>query len=124
MEKVIDMLMRPFYLETVEGDQARVRPFDSCGEHDGKIYFETTTDKKVYLQLLANPKFEIFTMAEDGRTLRLTGEAELEEDQEVERVVVEKIGKYLAEPNLAVFKITHGHAVLGYPDMRVEEVDI
>lgn len=120
MEKVVSILHQPFYLATIDGDQPRVRAFDSCTEYNGKIYFETITTKKVYHQLKLNPKFELFTMGE-GTTLRLTGEAIEERDQEIEKAVEEKIGKYLAEPDLVVFRMENVQALITNPDMTIEE---
>ena len=104
MEKVAEVLRGVFYIATVEGDQPRVRAFDSCTDYNGKIYFETTNTKNVYRQLKDNPKFELFAMGEQG-ILRLAGEAIEEEDAAVANAVEEKIGKYLGDPSLVVFRM-------------------
>ena len=121
MEKVEEMLRGVFYIATVDGDQPRVRPFDSCVEYNGSIYFETSNDKKVYRQLLADPKIEIFAMGELG-TLRLTGKVVLEDDLTAAKAVEDKIGKYLGDPRLAIFKISGATVVMTGSDGGVENL--
>jgi len=48
-----------WYLATCEGDQPHVRPFSFVAEQDGKLWFCTAKTKDVYLELEANPKFEL-----------------------------------------------------------------
>lgn len=115
--------MGVFYLATVEGDQPRVRAFDSGVEHDGKIYFETTNAKNVYRQLLANPKFELFAMDDSG-ILRMSGEALEEKDKVIVDLIEDKIGKYLGDPTLAVFRIENAHATISHPDGTSEKFDL
>lgn len=64
-----------FYVATIDGDQARVRPFSSCMEFEGELYICTNNTKDVYQQFLANPKIEICGMEKDGSWIRLTGTA-------------------------------------------------
>lgn len=61
-----------YYLATVEGDQARVRPFGTAISYEGKLYIQTGKVKSVSKQLHANPKAEICAF-KDGRWLRITG---------------------------------------------------
>lgn len=63
-----------FYLATVEGDQPRVRPFGAACIFEGKLYICTNNRKKVYDQMLKNPKVEI-SGTDKGSWLRLAGEA-------------------------------------------------
>ncbi|MDR3331701.1 MAG: pyridoxamine 5'-phosphate oxidase family protein [Synergistaceae bacterium] len=64
-----------FHIATVDGDQARVRPFGFIMEFEGKMYFTTGNKKDFYKQAKANPKVEISAMLEGRRWLRLSGEA-------------------------------------------------
>lgn len=77
MEEVLKFLTdnRIFYLATVEGDKPKVRPFGFVMEYNGKLYFGTNNQKKVYHQLQNNPQFEVSTTSADGRWLRLSGKA-------------------------------------------------
>ena len=61
MQEVCDYLKKcgTYYLATVEGDQARVRPFGTAHIFEGKLYFQTGKSKDVSKQMAANPKIEI-----------------------------------------------------------------
>jgi uncharacterized pyridoxamine 5'-phosphate oxidase family protein len=61
MEEILAYLKecKTFYIATSEGDQPRVRPFGAITEFEGNIYLVTNNSKKVYQQLLQNPKLEI-----------------------------------------------------------------
>ena len=62
-----------FYLATAEGDQPRVRPFGAVAEWDGRTYLCTSNKKKVYAQIMADPKVEISGMY-GNHWIRLAGE--------------------------------------------------
>jgi uncharacterized pyridoxamine 5'-phosphate oxidase family protein len=64
-----------FFIATVEGDQPRVRPFGASAEFDGKTYICLNNTKKVYQQLIANPKIEITATVEGGNWFRITAKA-------------------------------------------------
>ena len=83
MERVCKFLKDAgtYYLATVEGDQARVRPFGTAHIFEGKLYIQTGKVKAVSRQLAANPKVEICAFMK-GKWLRLAGE--LVEDDRVE----------------------------------------
>ena len=57
MSKTVDFLhnAKVFYLATVDGTQARVRPINSAMAYNGKVYFETSNKKEMYQQMLKNP---------------------------------------------------------------------
>jgi uncharacterized pyridoxamine 5'-phosphate oxidase family protein len=61
MKEVYDFVKKcgTYYLATVEGDQARVRPFGTINIFDGKLYIQTGKIKNVSKQMAANPKIEI-----------------------------------------------------------------
>lgn len=61
MERVCKFLKEAgtYYLETVEGDQPRVRPFGTAHIFEGKLYIQTGKVKEVSKQLHANSKAEI-----------------------------------------------------------------
>ena len=60
-----------FYLATVEGDQPRVRPFGAVADIDGKTYICLNNTKKVFAQMMANPKAEITGMFDGGKWFRI-----------------------------------------------------
>ena len=70
-----------YYLATVDGDQARVRPFGTIHIFEDKLYIQTGKVKPVSKQIGANPKVEISAF-KDGVWIRLEGE--LVEDDRVE----------------------------------------
>ena len=75
IEKVAEFLNSAgtYYLATVDGDQARVRPFGTAHIFEGKLYMQTGKVKNVSKQLHANPKAEICAF-KDGEWLRVAGE--------------------------------------------------
>lgn len=68
-----------YYLATVEGDQPRVRPFGTYDVFEGKLYIQTGKIKPVAHQMKANPKVEISAMSPDGKWIRITAEAVLDD---------------------------------------------
>ena len=76
MEEVLAFLRKcgTYYLATVEGSQARVRPFGTIDLFDGRLTIQTGRKKDVSRQILANPRVEL--CAFDGeRWLRLAAAA-------------------------------------------------
>lgn len=76
MKEVLDYLKAcgTFYLATDENGQPRVRPFGAVTEYNDKLYFVTNNKKKVYQQLVENPKIEISGMNK-GTWIRVEGKA-------------------------------------------------
>jgi uncharacterized pyridoxamine 5'-phosphate oxidase family protein len=75
MEEVYEFLKKNgiFYLATVDGEQARVRPIGTIALFEDKLYFETTKDKTMSHQMQVNPHVEISVWDWDAATsLRLT----------------------------------------------------
>ena len=64
MNKATEYLQKAktFFIATMEGDQPRVRPFGADVEIDGKTYICMNNTKKVFAQLMQNPKVEICGM--------------------------------------------------------------
>lgn len=83
MQKVYDFIKKcgTYYLATIDGDQARVRPFGTIDIFEDKLYIQTGKVKDISKQLHANPKAELSCF--DGEVwLRLAGE--LVEDERIE----------------------------------------
>ena len=76
MEKVVNFLKEAgtYYLATVDGDGARVRPFGTVNVFEGKLYIQTGLKKDVARQMAANPKVELCAMS-GGKWLRISAEA-------------------------------------------------
>ena len=76
IQEVYDFLKtcRTYYLATVDGDQARVRPFGTVDIFDGRLTIQTGRSKDVAKQMLANPKVELCAFDGD-RWLRVATSA-------------------------------------------------
>ena len=98
MQRVYDFLKeaKVYYLATMDGDQARVRPFGTINLYDGKLYIMTKNRKHVSDQMKANPKVELTAMRGDD-WVRITCEAHLDTRHEAVVSMVE------AHPHLASF---------------------
>ncbi len=118
MKRVYDFLKeaKVYYLATIDGDQARVRPFGTIDLFDDKLYIMTKNKKKVSDQMKANSKVEITAMrGEDW--IRITCEAHLETRHEAVVSMVEAHPHlsqfYSAEdPNTEVFYLANATAVI------------
>lgn len=69
-----------YYLATAEGNQPRVRPFGTYDLFEGRLYIQTGRVKPVAHQLKANPRVEISAMSPDGKWIRTTAEAVLDDN--------------------------------------------
>lgn len=61
MQEVYEFLKKcgTYYLATMDGDQARVRPFGTVDVFADKLYIQTGKEKAVSKQMATNPKIEI-----------------------------------------------------------------
>jgi uncharacterized pyridoxamine 5'-phosphate oxidase family protein len=95
-----------FYLATVDGDGARVRPIKYTFIMDNKVLFVTSSKKEVYAQLLKNPKVELSRTAEDKSAyFRYKGKAVLCTDADIKAKLLEahpNFNKSFGE-NIALF---------------------
>jgi len=76
MEEVLEIIKKThvYYLATVDGNQARVRPMGSSYVRDGKLYVFMGRAKDVARQILANPNVETCAYdTESGTWVRVTG---------------------------------------------------
>lgn len=120
MQEVFDFLAanRVVFLATSDQGRARVRPFQYQFEQDGRLWFGTAKNKEVYKQLQQDNRMELSCMSQDMATLRLMGEANLDEDMAVkERIIqenelVRNIYESADNPDFAVFSIDHGSAYM------------
>jgi uncharacterized pyridoxamine 5'-phosphate oxidase family protein len=71
-----------FHLATVDGAQARVRPFGFVMKRNDALYFCTNKTKDVYKQMVKCPAVEMSAMAADGKWLRLCGKAVFDESRD------------------------------------------
>ena len=118
MNEVLEFLTSnpTFYLATIEGDQARVRPFGAVMKYEDKLYFATNNKKPVFKQLVANPKVEISTTSPKGEWIRLSGNAVVDSRSEVKTAMLEAVPSlkrmYNSDDNIfEVFYLTNAVAV-------------
>ena len=78
-----------FYVATTEGDQARVRPFSSVAEVEGRVYLCCGNFKEVYKQLKTHPKIELCGMYDDHSWLRVTAVATEDSRIEVQQALLD-----------------------------------
>jgi uncharacterized pyridoxamine 5'-phosphate oxidase family protein len=74
-----------YYLGTTDGEQPEVRPIGVFQEYDGKLYTAVGQHKKVYAQMMNNPKVVICALA-DGKWIRLRAAAQKASDEVVAKV--------------------------------------
>lgn len=120
MDEVIDYLTNipAWFFATCEGNQPRVRPFSFAAEDGGKLWFCTATNKDVYVQLEANPKFEASGWHPGQPWIVVTGEADLEDTvSEATRIAgyehMTGLGETYESPNdprLTFFSVKNGIA--------------
>ena len=105
-----------FYIATQDGDQSRVRPFGVAEVLNGKLYIQTGKKKKVFKQLMTNPKFEITAVKPSGAEwIRISGKLVNDDSREAKAYVLDKNPElksmYSADDdNTAVLYITGGVA--------------
>ncbi|MCR5689549.1 MAG: NimC/NimA family protein [Clostridiales bacterium] len=77
MEEVYNYLKEcgTFYIATVDGDRARVRPFGAIDIFEGKLYIQTGNVKPVFRQMMDKPGIEICAMGKNGSWIRISATA-------------------------------------------------
>lgn len=111
MKEVYEFLKKcgVYYLATVEGDQPRVRPFGTVDLFEDKLYIQTGKAKSVAKQMKANSKVEISAMSQDGRWIRISAEAVLDENIKAQEHMLDEY------PNLkAMYKAGDGNTEVYY----------
>lgn len=78
-----------FYLATVDGDQPHVRAMGFVMDCGGRLALCTSNEKKMYRQMVANPKVELCCVDGEGTTLRITGEVEFITTEATQRQALE-----------------------------------
>lgn len=119
MKEVYEFLKNcgAYYLATTEGDQPRVRPFGTVDIFEDKLYIQTGKVKAVAQQMKTNPKVEISAMAQDGRWIRITAEAVLDDNVKAQEHMLD------AYPNLkAMYAAGDGNTEVYYLKNAVAQI--
>jgi uncharacterized pyridoxamine 5'-phosphate oxidase family protein len=116
MERVVKFLKeaQTYYLATIDGDQARVRPFGTVNVFEGKMYIQTGKSKDVSKQIHANNKVEICAFM-NGEWLRVAGKLVEDPRREAKQSMLDAYpslqGMYKAgDGNTEVFWLQDGTA--------------
>lgn len=128
MKQIYDFLKNSgvYYLATVENNQPRVRPFGTIDLFEGKLYIQTGKSKAVAQQMKANPKVEISAMSQDGKWIRISAEAVLDENIKAQEHMLDAYPdlKAMYQPgdgNTEVYYLRNGKAqICSFTDAPVE----
>ena len=87
MKEVTEFIKKAgaFYLGTVDGDQPEIRPIGVFHEYDGRLFTAVGQHKKVYAQIMKNPRIVLCCMHEN-RWIRVRAVAVPAEQEIVDRV--------------------------------------
>jgi uncharacterized pyridoxamine 5'-phosphate oxidase family protein len=123
MEEILKFLQdnQVFYLATVEGDQARVRPMGFVMIYKGKLTFGTNNKKPMFKQMKSSPKIEICSYSADGGWLRISGPVAFNPDREakVKALEVAPNLKGMYSPDDGLFELFHfENALAVFSDMK------
>lgn len=104
-----------FYLATVDGDNARVRPFGVSEIYNGRLYIMSGKSKDVFKQLVKNPNFELSaTKANGAEWIRVSGKLVNDDDVVMKQYILDQNPElkqlYQADDNMAAMYITEGEA--------------
>ena len=105
-----------YYLATVEGDQARVRPFGTAEIFEDHLYIQTGKKKDVFKQIEKNPNVELCAF-KDGKWLRVCGQLIVDDRIEAKKDMLDKNpelrGMYNEnDDNTAVLYFESGRAII------------
>lgn len=117
-----------FYLATVDGDNARVRPFGVSEIYNGRLYLMSCKSKDVFKQLVKNPNFELSaTKANGAEWIRVSGKLVNDDDVVMKQYILDQNPElkqlYQADDNMAAMYITEGEArffSFNEPERRVK----
>lgn len=79
-----------YYLATVNDGKPEVRPFGTAAEFEGKLYIQTGNIKPVFKQMEANPAIAICVQGSDGRWLRISATAVLDDRIEARQALLDQ----------------------------------
>lgn len=120
MQKVIDFLSAngTVFLATSDSGAARVRPFQFQFAQNGRLWFCTSRKKETFAQLQSDSRLEFSSVSSNMETLRVKGQANLDDDMDVKRRIIENNGLVRSiygsadNPDFTVFSVDHGTAFM------------
>ena len=116
------------FMATVDADEPRVRAMDTPYIDENGLTFCTGTGKDICKQLLANPSVELcYWSMEEKIQLRIRGEMEKLDDEELKKHIVETKFTFLKPvveqfgwDTLTLFRISSGEARTWSPENPAE----
>ncbi len=97
------------YVATVDKEgKPRVRPFQFMLDENGKLYFCTSNEKKVYKELSNAPYIEICTSSNKGEWIRISGKVTFSNDTDIKKYIIENndlVKSIYKTPDNKVFEI-------------------
>jgi uncharacterized pyridoxamine 5'-phosphate oxidase family protein len=123
MEEIIKFLNdnKVFYLATVDGEQARVRPMGFVMNYEGKLSLGTSNKKDMYKQMKAHPWIEICAASPEGKTLRVSGKVIFNPAREAKVKALEIMPhlKNMYSPDDGIFEIFYFESGIAvFSDMK------
>ncbi len=110
---------RVFHLATIDGNQARVRPFGFVMKRNDRLYMCTGKAKNVYKQMKKNADIEISAMGADNTWLRVCGHIEFDDSRDTKVQAFEEAPMLLQiypkgadDENYVTFYFTEAKATL------------
>jgi uncharacterized pyridoxamine 5'-phosphate oxidase family protein len=118
-----------YFIATSDNGQPQLRPFGSNMEYQGRFYFSTGRSKKVFSQIMSNPKISLSAMKPNRDWIRIIGEAVLDEGEEVVNYFSEQNPRirdnYRDNPSeLALFYLTNVTCILVESGKDPTEIDL
>lgn len=117
MKRVYEFLKQCgyYFLATVDGDKPRVRPFGTVNLFKNRIYVQTGKVKSVAKQLKQNPHVELSAMNNDGKWVRVSAEAVLDESFEAQESMLNEYPSLksmyaVGDGNTEVYYLKNGKA--------------
>ena len=104
MEELAKNLSGVWYIATCEDGQPHVRPFHQAAVKNDHLYIGTNRGKKVFEQILKNPKIEIYAPTDFG-PCRLMAEAYEETDEKTAEEALIKMGKSYEPGNSVALRL-------------------
>lgn len=117
MEKVIKFLQENsiLFLATIGLDgKPKVRPFQFMLENEGKLYFCTSNQKKIYSELKNNPYVELSTSSKNFAWIRINGKVNFDNSLKLKNKIIENnplvksIYQSGDNPNFEIFYLDNG----------------
>lgn len=78
------------YMATVEGNKPHVRPMGMVSADENGIIIQSWTIKDIHPQVARNPEVELCFSTKDGKSIRVSGKAEIVEDLAFKQAVAAK----------------------------------